>query len=258
MKPPFTDSRILQTPKAGSVMVLGLLFVCGAAAAQDTSRIEQIDAAAGQNGRTAPIEQVSSSTSTRTILAPPRPVAPPPLEQLSSDADRVSPTRQLTDADRDAKAPVQLYEGGPTAQPPQALSQRSEGRTGSVTPVEGDDACDAAEADTPEKAKLCRRVIETRAAEFRRPDPTQLSPEQRLLIQQRLREGSTTASATRRLVSDGDADSMEGLAVASIVLGSPQSREERPVDPAEEAAADAAAALVTAIIGQTSPTPTPD
>lgn len=255
MKQPFS---ILRTTKAGSMLALGLLFVCGSAAAQNTaSRIEQIDAASGQNEPTAPIEQVSSPTPTRTIIAPP-PVASPPLEQLSSGADAVSPTRQLTDADRDAKAPVQLYKGGPTAQPPQALSQRSEGRTGAVTPVEGDDACDAAEEDTPEKAELCRRVIETRAAEFRRPDPNQLSPEQRLLVQQRLREGTTTASATRRLVSDGDADSMEGLAVASIVLGSPQPTEKRPLDPAEEAAVDAAAALVTAIIGQTSPGPTPD
>src|SRR3546814_353107 len=125
MKQPFTDSRILRTPKAGSVLALGILFVCGSAAAQVTaSRIEQIDAASGRNGPTAPIEQVSSPTPTRTIIAPPRPVAPPPLEQLSSGADGVSPTRQLTDADRDARAPVQLYKGGPTAQPPQALSQR--------------------------------------------------------------------------------------------------------------------------------------
>src|SRR3546814_12726095 len=75
MKQPFTDSRILQTPKAGSVLALGILFVCGSAAAQVTaSRIEQIDAASGRNGPTAPIQQVSSPTPTRTIIAPPRPV----------------------------------------------------------------------------------------------------------------------------------------------------------------------------------------
>src|SRR3546814_15657495 len=137
----------------------------------------EMDAASGRKGPTAPIEQVSSPTPTRTIIAPPRPVAPPPLEQLSSGADGVSPTRQLTDPDRDARAPVQLYKGGPTAQPPQALSQRSEGRTGAVTPVEGDDACDAADEATQEKAELCRRVIRTTEAALRRPLPPRPSPE---------------------------------------------------------------------------------
>src|SRR3546814_11258547 len=112
MNQPFNDRRILRTPKAGSVLALGILFVCGAAAAQVTaSRIEQIDAASGRNGPTAPIEQVSSPTPTRTIIAPPRPVAPPPLEQPRSGADGVSHTRQLPGAHRAARAPVPLYKG---------------------------------------------------------------------------------------------------------------------------------------------------
>src|SRR3546814_7667726 len=127
MKQPFTDSRILRTPKAGSVLALGILFVCGSAAAQVTaSRIEQIDAASGRNGPTAPIEQVSSPTPTRTTIAPPRPVAPPPPAQLSSGADGVSPTLHLTDADRDARAPVQPHKCGPPAPPSPALYQRTQ------------------------------------------------------------------------------------------------------------------------------------
>lgn len=230
-------------------------FWCGTVTAQETpGRIDQIgpagDAPAGMA-----IEQVSAATRDVTTPAAPDAGSAPPVRQLSTAGESVPPPTQLTDAEDGAAAPAQLYEGGPTALPPQALSQRSEGRTGAMAPVEGEDICDPADASEG-KAEVCKRVIETRSAEFVRPDPTQLSPEQRLLVQQRLREGSTTNTATRRLASEGDADTLEGLAVASVVLGTTApSREERPVDPAKEAAADAAAALVTAIIGQTTVVP---
>src|SRR3546814_10365041 len=67
----------------------------------------------------------------------------------------------------------------------------SDGRTGAVTPVTGEDRCDAAKQDKDKaRQEACAKVIETRAAEFTRPDPTILSPEQRLLVDQRLRERS--------------------------------------------------------------------
>jgi hypothetical protein len=92
-------------------------------------------------------------------------------------------------------------------------------------------------------------VIETRSAEFVRPDPTRLSPEQRLIVEQRLRE--SPIETTRRLAKEGDADSFEALGVASIVLNQPQAPpERRPEDPAEDPALDAAAEAVLAIIGQ--------
>jgi hypothetical protein len=64
-------------------------------------------------------------------------------------------------------------------------------------------------------------VIENRAAEFTSPDPAALSPEQRLLAEQRLRDGNgSTRDAGRRLARSGeDVVSGEAQAVASVVLG---------------------------------------
>jgi hypothetical protein len=235
---------------------LSLAFTLPPAVAQEAVEpVEQIRPAGPGDWET-PIEQVS--TGTRDVATPlgTATLVDAPVQQLSSANERDSAPTQLTDAERDAKAPQQLYRGGPTAQPPQALSRRSEGRTGAVDRVEGEDACDP--ADEAEKAQVCDRVIETRAAEFVRPDPTTLSPEQRLLIQQRLREDPTSgANAARRLARDGDADSLQGLGVASIVLNRPPApSEEKPTDPAKDAAAEAAA-LVTAIINQTGSSGTP-
>ncbi len=229
---------------------LGLLASLSvpAAAQEALGQIEQVRTGSYPD---TPIEQISSGT--REVMTPPTTEdRTPPVQQLSSAGEEPTPPSQLSEAERDATPPTQLYRGGPTAQPPQALSQRSEGRTGAIAPVEGgEDVCDPADEEQA-KAEVCKRVIETRSAEFVRPDPTVLSPEQRLIVQQRLREDPTSRTeVTRRLAKEGDADSLEGLGVASIVLNRPAPPpRDNPDDPAENPAIDAAAAAILEIIGQ--------
>ncbi|PWG01910.1 hypothetical protein [Sphingosinicella humi] len=230
---------------------LGLLaLLCAPTAAQEPlGQVEQVRSAGDSSG---PIEQVSSGT--REVMTPRATGAlTPSVQQLSPAGEERTPPTQLGDAERDAAPPAQLYRGGPTAQPPQALSERSEGRTGAIAPVEGgEDACDPAD-EAQAKAKVCARVIETRSAEFVRPDPTLLSPEQRLIVQQRLREDpASRTEVTRRLAKEGDAATLEGLGVASMVLNQPASAptDQPKNDPAENPAIDAAAAAILEIIGQ--------
>src|SRR3546814_9562514 len=57
-------------------------------------------------------------------------------------------------------APVQLYRGGPTALASEALSRPSDGRTGAVTPVTGEDRCDAAKQDKDKaRQEACAKEI---------------------------------------------------------------------------------------------------
>lgn len=88
---------------------------------------------------------------------------------------------------------------------------------------------------------MCRKVIETRAAEFARPASTYLTPEQRLLIQQQLRRSSTnTEKAARPVSREGEAHSLEGLGDASADQSPAPAPEEPALDPVDEAAAAAA------------------
>src|SRR3546814_18763002 len=112
---------------------------------------------------------------------------------LSTGAAKTPVATQLTREGKQAGAPVQLYRGGPTAQASEALSRPSDGRTGAVTPVTGEDRCDAAKQDKDTaRQEACAKVIETCAAEFKRPDPTKLSPAKKLLVDKPPREGAET------------------------------------------------------------------
>jgi hypothetical protein len=83
-------------------------------------------------------------------------------------------------------------------------------------------------------------VIENRAAEYTRPSPTRLSPEQKLLIDQQLQ---AREEAGRRLASSGQVDgSLEGMGIASIVLDQstrPREPEKKDADPQSDAGVQA-------------------
>lgn len=222
---------------------------CAAAtgvAAQDARlSVDQIGAA---EGIAAPVQQIGARSREVGTPPPSEPRETAPLPQLTAPAESGQAAPQLTGTGQSGRQPTQLYTGGRTAQPSEPLSRPSQGRTGAVARVEGDDRCDPA-ADA-RRVKACERVIETRSAEFVRPDPTTLSPEQRLLIDQRLREAPATArSGARRLASSGDdAESEETQAVASLVLRAPPPpREDVPAEEQDATAAEAAA-IVNAII----------
>jgi hypothetical protein len=140
--------------------------------------------------------------------------------QLTADTESKRSVAQVAADARDSQGPVQLYKGDRTAQPLEALSSPSEGRTADVVRIAGRDRCDPAEEDGV-RAGDCTNVIESRAAEFERPAATALSPEERLLVTQH-QEVVSMKSAARQLAGSGrEADSLPAQGVASQVLGSP-------------------------------------
>jgi hypothetical protein len=198
---------------------------------------------------TARIDQVASPS--RQILRGDRaydPVQPMPVQVLEP-AQRQGVTAQLSSERPGAQVARQLSRGG-TADAPPPLSQPQEGRTGATARVEGRDRCDPAVSD-PASVPLCAQVIETRASEFRIPDPLILSPEQKLLVDQRLRE----APATRAAIRQGDAsaldpDAAENQAIAAVALGGPaaQEREAPGAAPTIAELPEASAALLEALL----------
>lgn len=195
-----------------------------------------------------PVDQIGERD--RAIAAP-QP-AEPGIDaiQLSSGGELEPRADQLT-SERLPRPQQQVYRGGRTAQPSDPLSRPYEGRTGTVVHVEGEDRCDAAEGEAGRPA-ACDQVIETRAAEFQRPDPATLSAEQRLLAEQQTRERGSAQTAARRLaMGSADPDSLEEQAIASMVLPEPAVPvEERP---AEESLSAEAAAIIQAIVAPPQP-----
>jgi len=186
----------------------------------------------------------------------------PDMPQISTPAESYVETLPRGDA-RPGEAPDQLSRPAATAasqemlgqvnkakrnaEPPPALSKRSEGRTSSVERVSGNDRCDPANAkkDVP----ACERVIEARADEYTRLPPPELTPEQHLLLDQQSRDDQENVDdAAHRLATTGDADdSNEAFAIAAIVLRRPEPQPEpdKQEDPTAKAAVEAAIQLAT-------------
>ena len=203
--------------------------------AQDRSTVDQISP--GSSERAADLEPSQIGTNSADAFVP---------QQLGSP-NQLPIANQLTRESGSALPLRQLYTGGPTAQPAEALSRPSEGRkeAGVVQRVVGTDRCDAAAIGR--KDKRCSQVIETRSAEFEKPHPTELTPEQRLLISQQQGEGTTNArSLARRLGSGDDPQSIEEQGIAATVarpnappaVGA-EDKHNAVIDPAVQAFVDA-------------------
>lgn len=223
-----------------AVFALPLLLALAAAdssevLAQDRSTVDQISP--GSSGRAADLEPSQIGTNSADAVVPQQLGSPnqrPVANQLTGESGLALPLRQL-------------YIGGPTAQPAEALSRPSEGRkeAGVVQRVVGSDRCDA--AATGRKHKRCSQVIETRSAEFEKPHPTELTPEQRLLMSQQQGEVTTNArSLARRLGSGDDPKSIEEQGIAAIVASpnappaiGAENKQDAAVDPAVQAFVDA-------------------
>ena len=180
--------------------------------------------------------------------------------QISTNAESSPAEAQLTNARASHQDTRQLSTAPRSAQAPEALSRPSEGRTAAIERVEGADRCDPAVAKE-KQSNECKKVIESRADEYARRERPELSPEQRLLIDQRWGRGAATAGpgrafppadvaeATRRLATSGEPDeSSESFGIASIVLQQSQPAQEpekKAEDPADNAAVQAIIQLVT-------------
>jgi hypothetical protein len=217
-----------------------LLLLAIASAATGAAAHQATRGGVDQIGATQPVgmQQISGRAA---------PAAPP---QLSSASESNSPAQQLTN-ERGAGAPAQQLSRGPrSAQESQPLSQPRDGRTAAVERVAGSDRCDP-RAKGP-RLTACAAVIETRAAQFTRPDTTPLSPEQRIIAEQQQRErGGSVGGAARRLAANGeDVDSPEAQGVASIVLARPPAPPQ-PVKPLDDpSVSEPMRALVNAIVNQ--------
>jgi hypothetical protein len=195
------------------------------------------------------VTQISSSRA--VVLSP---VAPPKTtqapEQLSSGDDSRQSGTQLAPPGTSREPTSQVAKAGRSAQPPESLSTPEEGRTGAIDPVTGHDRCDPANKEQAKTLK-CIKVIENRAAQYARPSPTRLSPEQKLLIDRQLQaREESLADATHRLATSGDADnSLDGMGVASIVLeqgSKPTEPEEKGPDPQQDPAVQAILTILNA------------
>jgi hypothetical protein len=183
---------------------------------------------------------VGTPAATRTTDAP---------TQISTGAESSPAEAQLTSARASHQETRQLSTGPRSAQAPEALSRPSDGRTAAIERVEGADRCDPA-VPKEKQSDECRKVIESRADEYARRERPELSPEQRLLIDQRWGPGAAdVAEATRRLATSGEpGESSESLGIASIVLQQSQPAQEpekKAEDPADNAAVQAIIQLVT-------------
>jgi hypothetical protein len=193
------------------------------------------------------VDQIASETPERAAG-----LEPPQIAASSANAafdQQVEPPEQRPTAnqltrERGSAAPVrQLYSGGRTAQPTEALSNPAQGRreAGVVQRVAGADRCDAAAIERNDKR--CSRVIEARSAEFEKPHREDLTPEQRLLISQQQREGvANTRSLARRLGTAADPQSIEEQGIVATVTpphappaSGVETKQEAVVDPAVEA-----------------------
>ena len=195
------------------------------------------------------IPQVSEqSKSVAADEATPAPTTEAP-QQISSRTDDSTAQTQLTSARASRPEASQLSSAVRTVQPPPALSRPSDGRTAAIERVEGKDRCDPA-IPAAKQTEDCKKVLESRADDYARPAPQELSPEQRLLLDQQLQgAGEPLADATHRLATSGVTDnSTDSMGIAAIVLkqGETQpSDKDKKEDPATQAAVQAIVQFVT-------------
>ena len=201
--------------------------------------------ASGEQGPTS-VEQIANAPPVRLEERQARGTERP--EQLTSEAESRGQAAQFANRSSSRQSPQQLAPAGRSAQAPASLSRRSEGRPGSTVRLAGHDRCDAdVKKDRPAR---CRTVIETRAAEFQKAPPPELSPEQRIILEQASRDRLGFDGAARRLAGKGDdRNSMEAQGVASIALKGAQPEPKKP-EPVKEPISPEAAALINAIVGQ--------
>lgn len=154
-------------------------------------RIEAVPSSLPRDDRTTPPSQISRSGGDS------RPVA------QAGVRDRATGTGQLAT--------------GRSAQAAAPLSSTRQSTPAPVVRLTGKDRCDAAtDGRTP---AICADAIETRAAEFQRPNPLTLSPEQRLLVDQRVRAAQGgPGGAARGLAGEIDENAIESQSIAAMAL----------------------------------------
>lgn len=148
-----------------------------------------------------------------------------------------------------ARRPVQqLSDGRPSAEAAPALSKRDQSRPLPGTAIGGTDRCDPA-ARQRVRGDSCEAVIEARSAEFGRAPPP-LSPEQRLLLEQRVLTPAPGQDGTARRLAQPGGASFDDQAVASIALrqSAPPTASDKKEEVPGGLSQEQAAAIVGAIL----------
>lgn len=166
--------------------------------------------------------------------------------QIDAAGPRIVQAAPPVDPDIDRRPLQQVTTGLPTADAAPPLSSTDQSRPEPRTILVGEDRCDPATRDRLPSA-TCAKVVETRSAEFdRRPVP--LSPEQRLLLEQRTAVATDSQGAARRLAT-GEATQGD-QAIASIAVRSPLPAADGKEDDKAPLTKEQAAAIVGAILNQ--------
>lgn len=216
-----------------------LIIFLGAAAA--TAAAGQ--ASAEQAAEPASSVYVGTPSVAKTVEAP---------TQISRKQDSDAAQAQLTSEGASDDATTQLAGPGPSVEASEALSTPSDGRTAGVERVGGSDRCDPANAERMKSAE-CGKVIETRAGDYSRPSPTELSPEQRLLIAQQWGPNAPEAAASRLAKSGSTGDDADGLGIASVVLQQSEPAKSDEQKPADDPAANPAVQALIQVLTQGTP-----
>lgn len=229
------------------IKVYGLCWVIAAATLATPALGQEAKGSIEQIGTrsAAPVEQISTSVRRAGGAEPGAAAA---QDQLSASAEARSTPAQVTAERGNPRGSAQLYTGGRTAEPADPLSRPSEGRTGSVAAVGGDDRCDPARRNGLADEKACATVIERRAGEFVRRNNEELTLEQKLLVEQRTNQPPTTREAARQLGENGaDTGTLEAQGIAAVVLRGGNTPPETG-DPSEGADPGINAAALNAIV----------
>lgn len=241
-QPPWSKVTNMRRTGPFALTALAVLYAIPAAAQDNRGEVEQI----GERTRAEPPSQIGARSKELAAPQPSERTSDAPGPQLSSPGDGEVRGTQLTGERRQTRPGTQLSR---PAQSRQAIASR----------IGGQDKCDE---EARRATAECARVIERRAAEFQPPEETPLSPEQRLLVDQRLRAGPDTAqTASRRLgVSGMPAESIEEQGVAALALGGgarAPTRDEEPAESEETLSAEAQA-LINAIVQRATGAPPPN
>lgn len=240
MKPEIRSGRQGRMRVAAGILVMAAVLD---AATSSPAQAQSSRGSVNQIGSSQPVGMLQLSGRSAALPSP----------QLTSDVKSASSGPQLAGERGSGLTAQQLTRGERSAQPSEPLSRPEESRTTAVERVAGNDRCDPASRHP--RAAQCAQVIETRAAEFTRLDPTPLSPEQRIIMEQQIRERSGSwRGTTRRLAANGDdAQSMGAQGVASVVLSAPPAEPLRDKPNDDAAASEQLQAIVSGILNQPPP-----
>lgn len=191
----------------------------------------------------APVYDVTDSISGTSVT-----IAQPPktTSREKSGTSQVARPRLREDESRDTH---QLTSSKRTIDAGLAISRPSEGRRQTVVRLAGSDRCDPAAVSSTSASPTCRRVIENRSEDYVRSDPNPLSPEQKILVDQRIRElPDSPEQAVQRIGrNEVDPESSADQGIAAIALRDAAPSSTTRESPSPTPADAAAAALVQAI-----------